>query len=144
MKKKPKKARKTPDKTVLQDDAEEEEEEEAEASDEDGTLLQRLIARQSFDGSWTGIIDQLCDEMSMDRDVVRGAVQKVEQVARDTTDVEQALSTAVVVVFLENKMEDEEETWELVVEKARAWLKDVVDGGALGEVWREAKAILGV
>ena len=137
MKKKPKKARKTPDKTVLQDDAEEEEEEEAEASDEDGTLLQRLIARQSFDGSWTGIIDQLCDEMSMDRDVV-------EQVARETTDVEQALSTAVVVVFLENKMEGEEQTWELVVEKARAWFEDMIDDGALGEVWREAKAILGV
>ena len=114
---------------------------------ETGTLLQRLIARQSFEGSWTAITNLLCDEMGFSSDAARSAVDELIKASKQTVDeakAEQVISTALVVVFLEKKMEDEEETWELVVEKARTWLEDAVDEDVLGEAWNLARRTVGV
>jgi hypothetical protein len=56
---------------------------------------------------------------------------------------ERTLLTAIVVVFLERKMADEEDTWELVVEKARRWVEEVVEDGLRDDVWRMAEKIVG-
>jgi hypothetical protein len=51
------------------------------------------------------------------------------------------LATALVIVYMEQKLADYKEEWELVVEKARSWLEGqcISDGGA---VYREAAASL--
>jgi hypothetical protein len=46
-------------------------------------------------------------------------------------------------MFLEKKMQDEEETWELVVEKARAWLENELAEDVLAQVWQLAEDIVG-
>jgi hypothetical protein len=115
-------------------------------SQEVGTLLQRLIARQSFEGSWTTIPKLLCEEMEISHDAFHAAADKLVDDSKQGLDriiSEEVLSTAIVVVFLEKKMEDDEETWELVAEKARTWLEDKVSDDVLGEVWKLAHATVG-
>jgi hypothetical protein len=102
-----------------------------------GTLLQRLIARQSFEGSWLAIDKLPCEEMKLDRDAATKAVTQLSE-----TKADQILATATVVMFLERNMQDEEETWELVVEKARAWLENEVAEGVLAQVWDLVEAVV--
>ncbi|CAN9132893.1 unnamed protein product [Alternaria alternata] len=108
------------------------------SEEETGTLLQRLIARQSFEGSWAAIDKLLCDEMKLDRDAASKAIAKLTE-----TNADKVLATATVVMFLEKKMQDEEETWELVVEKARAWLENELAEDVLAQVWQLAEGIVG-
>jgi hypothetical protein len=96
---------------------------------ESGTLLQRLIARQSFSGSWTALSEQLCADMNI----------KSEYATAEPT-----LLTVIVVVFFERKMRDQEETWELVVEKARGWVEEKLEeDGVRDDMWRMAGKIVG-
>ncbi|KAF2271159.1 VIT-domain-containing protein [Lojkania enalia] len=116
---------------------------EEESSSDKGKLLQRLIKRQSFEGSWAP--DNLpCDAMSIDRNAARNYVQKLETLTGVEQDNELAtiFTTAVVVVFMEKKMADQEETWELVVEKARDWLDGIMDNNLAAEVWKLAEALV--
>ena len=106
--------------------------------EETGTLLQRLIARQSFEGSWEAIDKLPFDEMKLDRDAASSSKAKLNE-----PNSEQLLATAIVVLFLEKKMQDEGETWELVVEKARAWLKSEVAEEVPARVWQLAEAVVG-
>ncbi|KAI4620240.1 hypothetical protein J4E80_004766 [Alternaria sp. BMP 0032] len=106
--------------------------------EETGTLIQRLIARQSFEGSWEAIDKLPFDEMKLDRDTASLANAQLNE-----QNSEQLLATAVVVLFLEKKMQDEEETWELVVEKARAWLGSKVAEDVLARVWQLAEGVVG-
>ncbi|KAH6863468.1 von Willebrand domain-containing protein [Alternaria alternata] len=106
--------------------------------EETGTLLQRLIARQSFEGSWAAIDKLPCDEMKLDRDAASKAIAKLTE-----TNADKVLATATAVMFLEKKMQDEEETWELVVEKARAWLENELAEDVLAQVWQLAEGIVG-
>lgn len=118
-----------------------------EASDEPGSLLQRLINLQSFEGSWSDISDALCDEMHIDRDAVRRTVNDLVKASNQTLDknlAQQVLITAIIVVYLEGKLEDEMGTWELVVEKARAWFENAVVGDVLEKVWELAKRVAGM
>lgn len=110
-----------------------------------GPLLQRLIARQSFEGSWKGITDLLSDELGISGLTARNAINKlVDESKLARTKAEKLLSTASVIVFMETKMADDEETWELVVEKARTWLNEAVSEKVLTEVWKLAESVVGV
>ncbi|KAH6662335.1 von Willebrand domain-containing protein [Halenospora varia] len=84
--------------------------------------LHRVIALQSFDGSWPSSC--------------RGEIATLLALAIPTAAPgvdEDIWMTMVVITFLENKMADEEGTWGLVVEKARDWLASCenVDIGSL-------------
>ncbi|KAI4674357.1 uncharacterized protein J4E84_010595 [Alternaria hordeiaustralica] len=105
--------------------------------EETGTLLQRLIARQSFEGSWEAIDKLPFDEMKLDRDAASSSKAKL-----NGPESEQLLATAIVVLFLEKKMQGEEDTWELVVEKARAWLGSEVAEEVLARVWQLAEGVV--
>ena len=109
-------------------------------------LLHRLIAHQSFTGSWTNLPKQLCNEMGIYTNAATRAVVKLvdDKIAADQVLAKQILVTAVVVRFLERKMANEEETWELIVEKARVWLGGEVTGESLGRVWEMAEGVIGV
>jgi hypothetical protein len=56
---------------------------------------------------------------------------------------EHAMLTAIVVIFLSKKMRSEEDTWELVVEKARTWLEHALAEDVLSDVWKMAEKIVG-
>jgi hypothetical protein len=84
--------------------------------------------------------------MKISLNAASSAVDELAQAkqAPDMKEVQQILYTAIVVVFLEKKMQDEEETWDLVVEKARTWLGSVAPEEFLAEVWRMAESVVGV
>lgn len=118
----------------------------ATAAGDPGNLLHYLISRQSFEGWWDEIND-LCDAMRIDHKAARGARTDLITASKQTMDekqAEQILSTALVIVYLEEKMEEDMDTWELVVEKARAWLDDAVARDVLEKVWELARQVAGV
>lgn len=91
--------------------------------------------------------DILYHEMNVGRDVARNAVDSIKSSSENSLgqdEAETVLSTAIVVNFLEKKLPEEEETWELVVEKAREWLGEAIDAKLLEEVWKLADSILAV
>jgi hypothetical protein len=79
-----------------------------------------LIDLNNFDGSWemTGALEKI---IGKDWGAVKGW-------SRDGWS-DAARATAIVIGYLELKMSKQEEIWEMVVEKARAWLVANVDGG---------------
>lgn len=104
------------------------------------SLLRRLIALQSFSGPWPSLASLLSTELHIDMDAALAAAKTLSTSA---SAADQILATALVITFLEQKMPDEEDTWELVVEKGRTWLQDTVeDDAALAEVWRVAQGLL--
>lgn len=54
------------------------------------------------------------------------------------------LATSVAVVYLEDKMADEQDSWELVVDKARQWLEEQCQGieGGVEKVLAIAKKLV--
>lgn len=55
-----------------------------------------------------------------------------------------ALATALVVHYLEIKLKESRDTWELMAEKARSWLEEHLLGGGLQleELLQETKKVL--
>jgi len=86
-------------------------------------LLHHLINTQTFDGSWA--LDSLPrDAMGFKDEPVQLIVQELaRQFGAGDDKVAEAVATAMVVVFLDRMMAEEREAWELVVDKARAWLE---------------------
>ncbi|ORY19793.1 von Willebrand factor type A domain-domain-containing protein [Clohesyomyces aquaticus] len=106
-------------------------------------LLSKLISKQSFDGSWARATLP-CNAMGIDRNAARTAAQRLLSASIGSDEEESAtlLATAIVVMFLQTKMEGDEDVWELVVEKAKDWLNSQVTGSDLGLVWKEADALV--
>jgi hypothetical protein len=78
--------------------------------------LRHIISLQTFSGSWAWS-SALLKAVQVDA----GAAD-VKQALAEGAD-ETALATALVVRFLERKMSADKDVWELVVEKARAWIE---------------------
>jgi hypothetical protein len=77
--------------------------------------LQTLIELQTFEGFWT-----LSEELCVAIDVKLAAMQlKMKNEGWDAN----VLATALAVQFLTTQLADQEESWELVVEKAKGWLE---------------------
>ena len=92
----------------------------------DGEKVLELIGLQDFEGYW-----QATDDVSALIGLPR------EKMVRTGVE-EKVWVTALVVSFLEEKMRSEEGVWEMVVEKARAWLEKE-KGQGLAEVMAAAK-----
>ncbi|KAF2642943.1 hypothetical protein P280DRAFT_515387 [Massarina eburnea CBS 473.64] len=105
---------------------------------ETGTLLQRLIALQAFDGSWPNIENLPYGDMGVKKDDVRAVIKKIKKYGGGESVLEVFVCTVLVVMFLEKKMSDEQETWELVVDKARDFIEGLdadIGGNLLQESW---------
>lgn len=94
--------------------------------------LQRIIALQTFEGYWN--LDARLLEivgLSTQHKGPQDVNSKVWAVLLATT-------------FLEGRLADDKESWVMVVEKARGWLKDVEEGekGHLEEKWILAKQLI--
>ncbi|KAF2440485.1 hypothetical protein P171DRAFT_524522 [Karstenula rhodostoma CBS 690.94] len=109
-----------------------------------GRLLENIIAQQSFEGSWASVSVSLRKKMGINSDHYNKAIDDLvkSESSLDRGKAEAALSTAIVVVYLKEKLADEEETWELIVEKAKSWLEDNLDEGIREALWATATAIV--
>lgn len=105
-------------------------------------VLRLLISHQSFSGvfpyhskvfRWLGI--SVTDFRKVQQDLVVASSESVPERS------DYLLTTAIVVVYMERKLADYKDEWELVVEKARSWLEGqcISDGGAM---YQEAAATL--
>ncbi|KAJ4253303.1 hypothetical protein NW762_010458 [Fusarium torreyae] len=95
--------------------------------------LQALTTLQTFSGSWS---------WSADLERVLGitfeAVSKLDlpAVVADRPEKEDILATALAVLFFKAKLKSEEDTWEMLVEKAEQWLEDIIGQEGVGELDR--------
>ncbi|KAM0547832.1 hypothetical protein ACHAPJ_010178 [Fusarium lateritium] len=85
--------------------------------------LQALTTLQTFSGSWS---------WSADLERVLGttfeAVSKLDLPVAvvDRPEKDDILATALAVLFFKAKLKSEEDTWEMLVEKAEQWLEDII------------------
>lgn len=107
-------------------------------------LLHHLIKAQSFMGSWT--LDSLpCDSMGVDCKALQTAVQTLaSELGLGEERVAESLATAVLVSFLERRMGEEQEAWELVVGKATEWLGGEFEEDVMRKVLKVAGELVGV
>ncbi|KAI4135514.1 MAG: hypothetical protein LQ347_000622 [Umbilicaria vellea] len=99
----------------------------------DEGIVHRLVDLQRFEGSWD-LDDEVAAILGFNslQQACRGEIEKLK---------DQKWATLLVVAFLEGPMAALEGVWELVVEKAKAWLQ--ADGGAR-EGWEdETKDLVG-
>ncbi|KAI9774356.1 MAG: hypothetical protein M1840_004250 [Geoglossum simile] len=99
--------------------------------------LHALIALQSFTGSWD-LTSSLCALLGLTLPDTQAKVQDKKLWG--------VWATILVIVYLEGKLADEEETWDLVVGKAKDWVRGekVTLEGGLERLERLAKELLGV
>lgn len=117
------------------DGAQEEEEKEDEDSSD---VLQHLIIKQSFEGSW-GWEDVLAI-MSWDGEDIKKRWAGND----DGVERERLMATALVVVWLRKERSDAKSMWELIVDKAVGWLDGRVVGGGtnLEELLKKAEEVV--
>jgi hypothetical protein len=77
----------------------------------DGKMLE-LISLQTFDGSWKWTAN-LFSVLGVEEETVKAVLVGVE---------ETVMATLLAVAFLECKVPEEEEVWEMIAEKAKGWL----------------------
>jgi len=93
------------------------------------TPLEKLIDMQAFDGHWAAS-QELRTNLDPDYDVIIVVVDRImtEMKWDRSKEKENVVATALVIGHLETVLKDEVDTWELLAEKGREWLK-----AALGE-----------
>ena len=84
---------------------------------ESANRLSALAALQAFDGSWAWT-EALEAVVGLSQERVAHLLGRLEQCQRR----EDILATVCAVTFLRKKLPDEEETWDMLVAKAEAWL----------------------
>ncbi|SMQ45178.1 unnamed protein product [Zymoseptoria tritici ST99CH_3D7] len=95
------------------------------------SLLHKLISLQTFSGAWAWS-DELLALLKLSA--------PEEKILAQFGDVKDLAATALVVAFLQAHLADDKEVWEMVVEKAKAWL-----GGKVGsEKVDETVAVAGL
>lgn len=92
--------------------------------------LQKIIALQTFEGYWNWDAPLL--------EVVGLSADHKAPVGVDEGVDSQVWATVLAITFLEAKIAGDKDAWEMVVEKARGWLKDMEEE-AFEEKWTLAK-----
>ncbi|KAI9831905.1 MAG: hypothetical protein M1819_004627 [Sarea resinae] len=105
------------------------------------TPFEILVSLQTFSGSWD-LAPALLDTLQLSADTVAQSVSRVlsspsQVITLDTNHetTKSVFATLLAIVFLELRVADEKEAWELMVEKARTWLDDTVSDGNSGKGW---------
>ena len=94
--------------------------------------LQKIIMLQTFEGYW-----------NLDAPLLEIVGLSAQHMAPQDFD-SKMWATVLAITFLEEKLAGEKESWVMVVEKARDWLKDMKKGeeGSLKEKWQLAKKLI--
>ncbi|KAJ4092562.1 hypothetical protein NW760_012020 [Fusarium oxysporum] len=94
--------------------------------------LQALTTLQTFAGSWS---------WSSDLERVLGVTSdQVSKLAlpssvKDHSEKDDVLATACAVLFFKNKLQEEMDTWEMLVEKAEGWLEESIGEDGVSELF---------
>ncbi|KXH68880.1 vault protein inter-alpha-trypsin [Colletotrichum salicis] len=80
-----------------------------------------IVSLQSFDGSWNSS-EELFNIIGITLEVIKDALYRLD------VDDERVMSTSAVIAFLRQVLTEERDSWEMLEEKAVAWLE-----GELGE-----------
>lgn len=105
---------------------------EGDAKPEDIDPLQKIIALQTFEGYW-----------NLDAPLRKVVGLLAQHKAPQGVD-SKAWATVLAVTFLERKTPGDKEAWEMVVDKARGWLKDMEarERGKFEEMWTLAEQLV--
>ena len=116
-------------------DYSEDEEEKKTKEKEETDPLQRIVQLQAFAGYW-----------AFDEGLLKAVGISGDNKVPDGLEKTEVWGTILAIVFLEVKVAEEKEAWEMVVEKGRMWLEgegvDENDGQVKGW-WERARELLG-
>ncbi|KAF4474637.1 Vault poly [Fusarium agapanthi] len=93
--------------------------------------LQALTTLQTFAGSWSwspglervlGVTSDQVSKLTLPASV------------KDHSEKDGVLATACAVLFFKNKLQEEMDTWEMLVEKAEGWLEDTIGDEGVSEL----------
>jgi hypothetical protein len=84
-----------------------------------------LVELQSFGGNWAWT-QALFDVLGCDMAGTQARVLSLLQVEKLDTEAENAVATLLALGFLVNKNADSKSLWELVYEKAEAWISNTL------------------
>ncbi|KAM0410467.1 hypothetical protein ACHAPD_010272 [Fusarium lateritium] len=88
--------------------------------------LQALTSLQTFSGSWS---------WSADLERVLGvSFEQVTKLGLPSTYKDDILATACAILFFKLKLKEEEDVWEMLVEKAEGWLEDNIGEDGVKEL----------
>ncbi|KAF5658477.1 hypothetical protein FCIRC_12882 [Fusarium circinatum] len=93
--------------------------------------LQALTSLQTFAGSWSWTSD-----LERVLGVTSDQVSKLTLPAsvKEHSDKDDMLATACAVLFFKKKLQEEMDTWEMLVEKAEGWLEDNIGEDGVAEL----------
>lgn len=94
--------------------------------------LHQIIALQSFDGSWE-LNDKFLEVLKLSWSKVKSRVSSPSE--------EKVWATVLAICFLEKKMAEQKDAWELVVDKARVWLSGVAKDGFVEKLVQVAETL---
>ncbi|KAF5586806.1 uncharacterized protein FSUBG_12017 [Fusarium subglutinans] len=94
--------------------------------------LQALTSLQTFAGSWSWSSD-----LERVLGVTSDQVSKLTLPAsvKDHSDKDDVVATACAVLFFKKKLQEEMDTWEMLVEKAEGWLEDNIGEDGVAELF---------
>lgn len=129
----------------IEAEVDEDDEDPEDEADGGASSLQKIIALQSFEGSWR-IDDKLLKVVGVlpSTGSTTETMKALGCVGVLSEDIYKVAGTVLVVAFLRLKLADEEDSWELIVEKAEDWLKgcSVVGAKELEDMSEKAKAMV--
>ncbi|KAB5546956.1 von Willebrand factor type A domain-containing protein [Coniochaeta sp. 2T2.1] len=90
-------------------------------------VLEIIVALQTFDGYWKWT-DQLFSRLSLDGDLPKLQAQMrsnndIAALGADLSAPSDKLATAIVLAFVETKMKERKDEWEMLADKAYRWLE---------------------
>ncbi|KAI9897416.1 hypothetical protein N3K66_007272 [Trichothecium roseum] len=94
--------------------------------------LQTITSLQLFSGSWT---------WSKALEEVTGLGKNRAHKAAGADLSDEQLATIIAIAFLEVKMVSEEETWDMIADKAKGWLRNEVGDDKMEELFKAAKSL---
>ncbi|KAK2729834.1 von willebrand domain containing protein [Colletotrichum kahawae] len=129
----PKKKRRSARNNLFSVEAEVDEEDDGQADEDASDSFSALVEMQDFSGFWAWSARLL--------KVLGVAEQQVNDALGGFQASQNVVATAVVVAFLRNKLAHESESWEMMEEKAVAWLEGEVGDDEVGKVLAAAEAL---
>ena len=100
-----------------------------------GSVLEQLTALQTFIGSWAW-----SPHLAKLLGVSQKQASQVFNLSSTTSHQEDITATLCAVAFFKKKLAEESDTWEMIVEKAEAWLADQTDE-SVQELGKQAEGL---
>jgi hypothetical protein len=106
------------------------------ASSEPKDPFETVVALQSFEGYWEWK-DELFGALKVDGDIIclqaqMSSNQAIAALGSDLSTTSDKLATAIVLAWLETKIKNRKDEWEMLADKAYRWLEATMSNGVAG------------